>query len=266
MADSSTKKRVKELLRQVQRTQSPEERRSLLRRALDLDPSNEQVNMWMAVYAQDDRERDHYMRRVQEINPRNRMAKWLDKMLVQMPDSPTQFVEATDTPRSPYNFSKLFLIMTALSLLLLGGFLVFRQRRHQADLALLQEGLRAPATVTDLWIVEGEDSDTYHVGFAFTAVQQGEGVPFIDTHNTVTAATYHSLSVGDTVEVVYPSDNPAKARVALEFNEEFLQARFVRDRNLVLIIVAVSVLIDIPVILLDRARQRKAASVASEDY
>jgi hypothetical protein len=257
MADSSTKKRVKELLRQVQRTQSPEERRSLLRRALDLDPSNEQVNMWMAVYAQDEKERDYYMRRVQEINPRNRMAKLLDKMLVQMPDSPTQFFETTDAPRSPYHFSKLFLIMTALSLLLLGGFLVFRQNRHQADLALLEDGLRAPATITDLWIVEGEDSDTYRAGFAFTAVQQGEEVRFEGLRNTVTAATYRALSVGDTVEVVYPADNPPRAKLALEFNQESLQARFVRDRNLVLIIVAVSVIIDIPVILIDRARQRK---------
>lgn len=170
MADSSTQKRVKELLRQVQRTQSPEERRSLLRRALDLDSSNEQVNLWMAVYARDEKERDYYMRRVQEINPRNRMVKLPDKVLVQMPDSPTQFFETTDAPRSPYHFSKLFLIMTALSLLLLGGFLLFRQNRHLADLALLEEGLRAPATITDLWIVEGEDSDTYRVGFAFTAV------------------------------------------------------------------------------------------------
>ena len=260
MADSSTKKRIKELLREVQRTQSAEERRSLLRRALDIDPSNEQVNMWMVVYAQDERERDHYMRRVQEINPRNRMAKWLNKMLVQMPDSPTQFLETTDAPRSPYNFSKLFLIMTALSLLLLGGFLVFRQNRHQADLALLEEGLRAPATVTDLRIVEGEDSDTYRVGFAFTAVQQGEEVRFEDLRNTVTAATYRALSVGDIVEVIYLADNPAQAKLTLEFNEEFLQARYARDRRLVLIAVAASLLIDISVILIDRARQRKTSA------
>lgn len=80
---------------------------------------------------------------------------------------------------------------------------------------------------------------------------------FAELSNTVPAATYRALSVGDTVEVVYPADDPAKARLALEFNEVFLQARFARDRRLVVIIVAVSVIIDIPVILIDRARQRK---------
>ena len=266
MADSSTKKRIKELLRQVQRTQSPEERRSLLRRALDLDPSNEQVNMWMAVYAQDEKERDYYMRRVQEINPRNRAVKWLDKLMDQMPDSPAPMPETTIPPHSPLNLSMLFLIMTSLILLGLGGFLFFRDNRHQSDLALLQEGLRAPATITDLWVVEGEDSDTYRVGFAFTAVQQGEEVRFEGLRKTVTFDTYQSLSVGDTVEVVYPADNPAQARLALEFNQEFLQARFTRDRTLVLILIGATIFFDIPMILFLRSRKRKADGLPSVDY
>jgi hypothetical protein len=266
MADSSTKKRIKGLLRQVQRTQSPEERRSLLRRALDLDPSNEHVNMWLAVYAQDEQERDYYVRRVQEINPRNRAIKWLDKLMDQMPDSPAPMPETNISTHTPLNLSMLFLIMTSLVLVGLGGFLFFRENRHQADLVLLEEGLRAPATITELWVDEGEDSDSYQVGFAFTAIQQGEEVRFENLNNTVTFDTYQSLFPGETVEVIYPADNPARARLELEFNEEFLQARFTRERTLILIVIAATVIFDIPMILFLRSRKPKADRLPSGDY
>ena len=88
MADNPTQKRIKSLIKQAQQvsTSDPLLARSYLEEALSLDPRNEQTNLWLAVASSGD-ERDYYLRRVKEINPRNRMVKFVDVLLEKAEES-----------------------------------------------------------------------------------------------------------------------------------------------------------------------------------
>lgn len=82
MTMDATQKRIKELFRKAQQvsTSDPAASKAYLEEALSYDPSNEQTNLWLAV-ASSGEERDYYLRRVQEINPNNRMVKFVDVLL-----------------------------------------------------------------------------------------------------------------------------------------------------------------------------------------
>ena len=82
MPDKITQKRIKALIQKAQQVSSsdPAAARVYLEEALSYDPSNEQTNLWLAV-ASTGEEREYYLRRVQEINPNNRMVKFVDVLL-----------------------------------------------------------------------------------------------------------------------------------------------------------------------------------------
>ena len=88
MPDKITQKRIKALIQKAQQVSSsdPAAARVYLEEALSYDPSNEQTNLWLAV-ASTGEDREYYLRRVQEINPNNRMVKFVDVLLEKAEES-----------------------------------------------------------------------------------------------------------------------------------------------------------------------------------
>jgi len=124
MADNPTQKRIKALIKQAQQvsTSDPLRSRAYLEEALSLDPRNEQTNLWLAVASTGD-ERDYYLRRVQEINPNNRMVKFVDVLLEKAEESQQKelqrSLQKTPAKKNLKQLSKWLLVFDVIAVIVL---------------------------------------------------------------------------------------------------------------------------------------------------
>lgn len=256
MADSSTKKRINQLIREAQRAGDVVRARELVQQALDLDPSSEKANLWMATLSDDKDQREHYIQRVLEINPRNRIAPYLRR--VRTPEERTGSTENQETePQESSNrmFSRSLLFIAAFSLIFMGILVFNRFQQYQADTRLAKEGNQALATITDKTVFEDEEGTYYRLWFTFDAQYKNETVTFSDVYSEVHEAVYEVVQIGDEYEITYMPDDPTEAQLSKLANPPALQEQFTRE--LVLYAIIATLPLDIGIIIWILGKKKK---------
>lgn len=81
---------------------------------------------------------------------------------------------------------------------------------------LRQQGRLAEAAVVDKKFVDGSESDSYTVSYAFNAFSQGRLQRF-QSQNDVSAELYQSLTKGGKVRVLYAATNPDNSTISEPF-------------------------------------------------
>ena len=261
MADSSTKKRVKALLRESQQAEDIYRKRKLVQQALDLDPSSENANLWMAVYSEDVQQREYYIQRVLEINPRNRWVALLrklpsveERMAMQQSSSPLQ-----QTPQKKSGNIIITMIMfTAFSLVALGVMLLFRTNQYRQETYLAESGVTAIATITDKTWRNDDDTTYYRLWYSFEAIYKNEQTQFDDVYSDVPKKVYNAIQIGEQHEILYLPEDPTVAQLASQGNAETVQSSFVRD--LIVYSFFATIPVDIAVVMwvIKRSRKEKA--------
>lgn len=230
MSDSNTRKRINQLIREAQRVGDVYRARELLQQALELDPSSEKANLWMATVSDDKDKREYYIQRVLEINPRNRIAPYLRRVKTpqERADIEQEKVEK-QTASSTHRISRTLFIFGAVSILFMGVIIWNRVQLFRADTNLAENGLNAIATVTDRAVVEDDDYTYYQLGFTFDAQYQDEIVTFTDVYSDVHEAIYKAVQVGDQYEVTYLPEDPTQAQLTKVVNQPAMKDAFLRD-------------------------------------
>ncbi len=96
-------------------------------------------------------------------------------------------------------------------ILVVGGWLA--QQHHIREVRLLQnEGVGAVAVVTAQRISESDDSETYYVTFAFTAVANDQRVE-VQEEVSVPESFYERVEYGSKIEVVYARSDPEIVKI-----------------------------------------------------
>ncbi|MEE4195063.1 MAG: DUF3592 domain-containing protein, partial [Anaerolineae bacterium] len=222
-----------------------------------LDPSSEKANLWMATVQDDKDQREYYIQRVLEINPRNRIAPYLRR--VRTPEerlAQEEFQSETQFPQRG-RFLRTLLPFTAFSLLIMGIMIFGLVKEYQANTFLAENGRQASAVITNKTErYDGEDT-FYYLWFAFDAVENGETVPYQDVSSEVSKAVYDVVQVGDVYDVTYLPDDPTVAQLSKLANSPVLKEQF--TRQLILYALFATVPIDIAVIglLMQKAKRKK---------
>ena len=260
MADSSTKKRVKALLRESQQAEDIYRKRELVQQALDLDPSSENANLWMAVYSEDVQQREYYIQRVLEINPRNRWVALLRKLpsveerMAMQQSSPT----LQQTPQKKSGNIVITLIMfTAFSLVALGVMLLFRTNEFRQETYLAENGLTAVATITDKTWRNDDDTTYYRLWYSFEAIYKNEQTRFDDVYSDVPKNVYNVIQIGEQHEILYLPDDPTAAQLASVGNPEAVQTSFTRDIILYSFLTTIPIDIAMVMWVIKRSRKKK---------
>lgn len=260
MADSATKKRINQLIRDAQRAGDVVRARELVQQALDLDPSSEKANLWMATIQDDKDRREYYIQRVLEINPRNRIAPYLRQVRTPEERMAEQQPQENGSLGSPRQLSRTLILFSVFSLVVVGVMVFMRVRQYQQDTYLAENGLHAIATITGKSEIEDDDSIYYSLHYSFDAQYEGGLVPFEDVTSAVPEAVYQVLQVGDRYEVTYLPEDPTVAQLTKLANPPALQEQFTRE--LILFVVLGTLPVDIGMVIWIINRQRKANSVA----
>jgi hypothetical protein len=228
MADSSTKNRINQLIREAQRVGDVYRARELLQQALEIDPSSEKANLWMATVSDDQDQREYYIQRVLEINPRNRIAPYLRRVKTPAERMALQ-QEKTEKQQSSHRISRTLLFFGAFSMLFMGFIIFNRVQQYQEDTNLAENGLQAIATVTDRTTIEEDNYTSYLLGFTFDAQYQSEIVTFTDVYSEVHETIYKAVQVGDQYEVNYLPEDPTQAQLTKVVNQPTMKDAFLRD-------------------------------------
>lgn len=89
---------------------------------------------------------------------------------------------------------------------------------------LARQPVAASATITHLSVEAGGDSTGYEVYYRYVAPQYGFATTF-DGYDTVSAAYYADLHLGQAIEIVYAAQRPRISAVAAEFTPPSLWSR-----------------------------------------
>jgi len=80
---------------------------------------------------------------------------------------------------------------------------------------LSREGIPAAATITNLEIHSGDDSDSYYVSYQFQASIKGDTARFRGS-DQVSSSFFSRLKVGQTIEIIYSPADPSISAVKAE--------------------------------------------------
>ena len=230
MTDSSTRKQINQLVRAAQRAGDVYKARELLKKALELDPSSEKANLWMATVSDDVEQREYYIQRVLEINPKNRIAPYLRRVATPEQRMQSQAGQNRSRRRSnPHRFSRMLMIFGAISLLLMSFVIWNRINQYKEDSYLSENGLRAMAAITDRTVHDDEEYEIYRLWFRFEAKKDGETIIVEDIYNEVPEIVYDAVHVGDEFEVLYLEEEPERAKLPFVLNESVLRSAFIRE-------------------------------------
>lgn len=258
MADSSTRKRINQLVREAQRAGDVKIARELLQQALDLDPSSQKANLWMAAVQDDPDQREHYIQRVLEINPHNRIAPYLRQVPTPAERASRQQVQQeTSNHKKPRAILRNILFFAVISMIMMGFLIFSRVQEYQADTYLANNGLNAIAVISDKSQRESDDFIYYSLHFDFTAQYKNELVPFTDVRSEVPEAVYEVVQVGDEYEVTYLEEDPTVAQLTKLAQPPALQQQFTREIVLYAFFATLPLDIGIVMWLITRQRSKK---------
>lgn len=261
MADSSTKKRINQLIREAQKAGDVYRARELLQQALEIDPSSEKANLWMATVSDDQSQREYYIQRVLEINPRNRIAPYLRRVKTPEERIAEQQKKTEKQQSSTYRISRSLLFFGAFSMLFMGFIIFNRVQQFQEDTNLAENGLHAIATITDRTIVEEDNYTYYQLGFTFDAQYQNEIVTFTNVYSEVHEVIYKAVQIGDQYEINYLAEDPTQAQLTKIVNQPAMKDAFLRDIVLYILIAGAPLDAAVVMFLIEKNRAAKKNEV-----